>query len=257
MIYNSGLDRVETNFMINNRKTVFVSDLHLEESRPDIAQQFLMLLNNCDSSVDGLYILGDLFETWIGDDDDTLFYRKIMHALKIATQKGLRIYFSHGNRDFLIGKRFLHETGCSLLSTEEKISIYGTPVLLMHGDTLCTRDIAYLKARKLGHNKIIQFFFLLMPLSSRRKFADKMRMKSKRHTQSTAKEIMDVTQEEVERIMQKHDVKYLIHGHTHRPNTHHFSINNLPVERIVLGAWHHRGSALIWHQTGKIEAIEL
>lgn len=239
--------------MINNKKTLFISDLHLNENNPGITQQFLQLLKSCDASVDALYILGDLFEAWIGDDDDTPFHYKIINALKEATQKGLLIYFMYGNRDFLIGKKFLRETGCKLLSDEEKISLYGTPVLLMHGDTLCTRDIAYLKARKIGRNRFFQFLFLLMPLKFRRNFANKMRLKSTLHTQSVAKEIMDVIQEEVERVMQKHNVRYLIHGHTHRPAFLEFSINGLQATRIILSAWHdHDSSALVWEENLRI-----
>lgn len=241
--------------MANTRKTLFISDLHLEEIRPEITHQFLTLLNQCDDKVDALYILGDLFEVWIGDDDETLFHKKIMQALKEATNKGLRIYFQHGNRDFIIGKKFLRNTGCQLLPDEKKIILYGTPVLLMHGDTLCTQDHAYLKARKLGHNRLLQFLFLLLPLSTRKKFADKMRAKSARHTQSVPKEIMDVTQSEVERVMQKHNVTHLIHGHTHRPQTHHFTLNNQPATRFVLGAWHECGNAIIWNDAGKSEWI--
>ena len=241
--------------MADPRKTLFISDLHLEENRPDITAQFSQLLRNCDSSVDALYILGDLFEAWIGDDEDTPFHREIIHALKSATQKGLPIYFMYGNRDFLIGKKFLHATGCKLLADEEKISLYGTPVLLMHGDTLCTQDKAYLKARKKGRNRLLQFLFLLLPLNWRRNFADKMRAKSAQHTQSASHEMMDVTQREVERVMQKHAVRTLIHGHTHRPAFHSFSMNNSTATRIVLAAWHDRGSMLVWDQTGKKESL--
>lgn len=242
--------------MKNNRKTLFISDLHLDESYPAITQQFKALLHECGSSVDALYILGDLFEVWIGDDDDTVFHRDITQALKEATQKGLRIYFMFGNRDFLIGKNFLRNTGCTLLSDEEKISSYGTPILLMHGDTLCTRDYAYLKARKLGRNRLLQFLFLLMPLSYRKKFADKMRAKSTHHTQRVTKEIMDVTQEEVERVMLKHNVKYLIHGHTHRPMTHYFAMDHGTATRIVLSAWHDGGSAIVCDDMGNIETLD-
>lgn len=237
---------------MNLRKTLFISDLHIEESRPDIAEQFLKLLHHSDTSIDALYILGDLFEVWIGDDDDTPLHREIIRALKSATQNGLNIYFMYGNRDFMIGKRFLRETGCQLLSDEEKISLYGTPVLLMHGDTLCTRDIAYIKARKLGRNRLLQFIYSRLPLSTRRHIANKMRAKSMRHTQSVATDIMDVTPEEVERIMHHHAVSHLIHGHTHKPAFHTLTVANIPATRIVLPAWHDRGSVLIWDETGQI-----
>jgi UDP-2,3-diacylglucosamine hydrolase len=242
--------------MKDNSKTYFISDLHLEESRPNITQKFLSFLNQCDASVDALYILGDLFEVWIGDDEDSLFHREIKQALKIASNKGLPIYFMYGNRDFLIGKKFLRETGCTLLADEEKISLYGTSVLLMHGDTLCTRDEVYMKARKLGRNRLLQFLFLLTPLTLRKKYANKMRAKSKNHTQTISKEIMDVTQVEVKNVMRKHKVNLLIHGHTHLPNTHYFLIDGAHSERIVLSAWHEGGHAVAWKESGEKEILQ-
>lgn len=238
------------------RKTLFISDLHLQENQPKITRLFLKLLADCDTSVDAIYILGDLFEAWIGDDDDSLFHRQIIAEIRAVTQKGIPIYFLHGNRDFLIGKRFLQDTGCKLLGEEEKISLYDTTVLLMHGDTLCTRDTAYLKWRKTSHHPILnKIFFLFWPLTLRRKFANKMREKSAQYTQFIAKEIMDVTQEAVEHVMEKHAVPVLIHGHTHRPGFHYFLFNQSSKTRIVLGAWHHEGSALVWDESGKKELI--
>ena len=234
------------------QKTLFISDVHLEQSRPDIIQQFVQLLKSCDASIDALYILGDLFEAWIGDDDRSSFHDTIIATLQSVTQKGIPVYFMPGNRDFLIGKKFLHATGCHLLPDEKKIMLYGRPVLLMHGDTLCTQDIAYLKWRKKARHPVLHtLLFLILPLNIRRRFAHSMRMKSAQHTQSTTKEIMDVTQEEVVRIMQKHRVHILIHGHTHRPNVHHFLIDHTPSTRIVLAAWHDHGSVLIWDESGK------
>jgi UDP-2,3-diacylglucosamine hydrolase len=239
-------------------KTFFISDLHLEENRPDSTQQFLQLLKNCHASVDALYILGDLFEAWIGDDDDTPFHRSIIEALHSATQKGLAIYFLHGNRDFLIGKKFLKDTGCKLLAEEEKIILYNTPVLLMHGDTLCTRDVAYLKWRKKSRNPILHtLLFSIWPLALRKRFAQKMREKSAQHTQHAALEIMDVTQEEVERVMQKHQVHFLIHGHTHQPGMHSFTRANATATRIVLGAWHDRANMLVWDASGVKQLVEV
>lgn len=239
------------------RKTLFISDLHLDESRPDISVQFLNLLANRDPAIDALYILGDLFEVWIGDDEGLRVNHSVIQALKKATSAGLPIYIMHGNRDFLIGKRFLRETGCQLLPDEAKLLLYNTPVLLMHGDTLCTRDIAYFKARKKARNRFLQQLFLWLPLRTRKKFAAKMRSASMQHVQATAAEIMDVTPEEVERIMQKHAVNHLIHGHTHRLGIHQFAINDAPAMRIVLGAWHHRGSVLMWNEAGSKELVEL
>lgn len=241
--------------MNKTRKTLFISDLHLDESHPKITEHFLQLLQTCDESIDAIYILGDLFEGWIGDDENTPLQQQITAALKAVTDKHIPIYFMYGNRDFLIGKKFLRASGCKLLSDEEVITLYGTPILLMHGDTLCTRDTAYMKARKTARNRFLQFLFLLAPLSYRKKFREKMRMKSAAYKQSASLDIMDVTQTEVVRVMQKHNVQHLIHGHTHRPAFHDFKINDLNVQRIVLPAWHEQGWVLIWDATGRKELV--
>lgn len=241
-------------------KTLFISDVHLEEKRPDIAQQFIKLIENSDRRfIDAIYILGDLFEAWIGDDDVTSFHEEIIQTLYRATESGLPIYFCHGNRDFLIGKTFLKKTGCILLAEEEKIMLYGTPVLLMHGDTLCTLDIPYQRWRKITHqSKLVKTFFLCLPLKLRKLIANKLRNKSSAYTQSTPMNLMDVTPSTVDYVMQHHQVQHLIHGHTHRPAIHQFiTKNNVPMKRIVLGAWHSRGNMLVWYQSGITELIEL
>lgn len=244
--------------MNTTKKTLFISDLHLEESRPAITSLFLDFLKQCDGSVDALYILGDLFEAWIGDDDDSPFHRHIITALHTASQKGLRLYFLYGNRDFLIGKKFLQETGCQLLADEEKISLYGTSVLVMHGDTLCTGDVHYLKWRKISRSRLFKTILLtFFSLRSRKKIAEKIRATSQQHTSKTKKEIMDVTQTEVERVMQQHQVQFLIHGHTHRPGTHTFPLNQQISTRIVLDAWHNHGSVLVWNSNGEKELLTL
>lgn len=244
--------------MSNPRKTLFISDLHLEESRPDIIRQFSQLLESCDQSVDALYILGDLFEAWIGDDDDSSFHTDIIQALKSVTSQGISIYFMRGNRDFLIGRKFMQATGCKLLPDEKKIMLYNTPVLLIHGDTLCTRDISYLKWRKFARNPILHtLFFLILPLTLRRKFAQKMRDKSAKHTRTVTEEIMDVTPDAVVNVMQKHNVQTLIHGHTHKPFIHHLTVNNSPATRIVLAAWHQQGSVLVWQENGEKHLVAL
>jgi len=242
--------------MATNRKTIFISDLHLDANNSVITRIFLQFLSNVDSTIDAIYILGDLFETWIGDDDNTEFHMKIKCALKSLINKGVPIYLLHGNRDFLIGKKFIDETGCIYLPDETKLQIYQMPILVMHGDTLCTHDHSYIKARKKMRSKFLQKLFLLLPLNFRRKIADKIRTASKQHTASKSQEIMDVTQGEVERVMPKYGVYHLIHGHTHRPNIHRFNLNQSQATRIVLGAWHEKGNMLIWNQTGKMEYIE-
>lgn len=234
------------------KKTLFISDLHLSEQHPEMTAAFLSLLAQNDPNREALYILGDLFDAWIGDDDLSPYHLKIMQALKQAVDNGLPIYFLCGNRDFLIGKKFLQATGCIELPEEKLISLYGQPTLLMHGDTLCTRDIQYLRARKILRNKFLQtLLFLWLPLSVRRKMAEKMRNKSQQHTKYASMEQMDVTQDEVERLMRKYQVSKLIHGHTHKPCLHQFELDGKPVTRLVLGAWHDKTSVLVCDDEGK------
>jgi UDP-2,3-diacylglucosamine hydrolase len=254
--------KMQVDMLMNNSdntrmtKTLFISDLHLQQKEPAITKAFLALLAN-HAGVDALYILGDLFEAWIGDDDDSPFHFEIMAAMSAATSRGLKIYFIHGNRDFLLGKRFFQQTGCELLADETVINLYGTNVLMMHGDTLCTRDEAYLQSRKYMRHPIIQSIFLWLRLSLRRKIAEKMRAKSSMHMQSLSAEMMDVTQEEVENRMSQHRVQYLIHGHTHKPDMHIFNLNGLEATRIVLAAWHHHGSAFVWDDQGNKNLINI
>jgi UDP-2,3-diacylglucosamine hydrolase len=235
----------------------FISDLHLEESRPDISDIFLRFLKNQAMQANALYILGDFFEFWIGDDDPSLFAHAVQQALYEATQTGLPIYFLHGNRDFLVKKKFFHRTGCLLIPEETLIDLYGIPTLLMHGDTLCIEDIAYMKARKYVRNPLVQMIFLLKSLKKRQTIVAGYREASKKHTKMSPDAIMDVTQSEVERLMHKHHVQHLIHGHTHRQAQHTFTLNHSPATRTVLGAWHDKGNALLCHDDGRQEFIDL
>ena len=237
-------------------KTFFISDLHLSENHPEIADIFLKFLQDTIGVARELYILGDFFEAWIGDDDASEFNLKIIKALKAATELGLPIYFMHGNRDFLLGKKFFKATGCQLLAADENvIDLYGVPTLLLHGDTLCTLDLDYLKFRKRTRKWWVQKLFLLRPLKSRQAIAENMRKASLEYVSTTAEHIMDVTQSEVEKVMQKNNVAYLIHGHTHREAVHRFTLNGKDMTRIVLGAWHERGSVLICDDSGKRELV--
>ncbi|HSW69746.1 MAG TPA: UDP-2,3-diacylglucosamine diphosphatase [Gammaproteobacteria bacterium] len=230
---------------------VLISDLHLEEKNPYLADIFKNFLKDCTSSASNLYILGDFFEKWIGDDDLTSFNCMIIDSLRQATKKGLPIYFTHGNRDFLIGKKFLRMTGCQLLPDEFVANIFGTPTLLMHGDTLCTEDIKYLRFRKKSRSWLFKTIVQLYSLKKRRAIAERYREASKKHVSSTPEYIMDVTQSEVERVMKKHHVLRMVHGHTHRPAVHHFQLDGQEAARTVLGAWHEQGNALICYPDGR------
>jgi len=237
--------------------TLFIADLHLQENRPDIAELFFRFLREHAAEAKALYILGDLFEAWIGDDDDSDFNRSVIQALRRTHDKGVVLHFMPGNRDFLISKKFCKETGCHLLPDEHLIQIGDQRMLLMHGDTLCTRDLKYLKFRKRSRGFLMQTLFLLRSLEKRRAMVQKGRERSREHTATTAMEIMDVTQEEVERVMRKHQVSELIHGHTHRPAEHHFLLDNRKVRRTVLAPWHERGFALVCRENGERESIEI
>lgn len=235
----------------------FISDLHLEEKRPDIADLFKQFLSTLPKIAESLYILGDFFEKWIGDDDLTPFNIKIIDTLKKTTESGLPIFFMHGNRDFLIGKKFLKMTGCTLLPDEYVINIFGTPTLLMHGDSLCTQDIKYQKFRKKSRSWLFKKWVSMYSLEKRRAIAERYREASKAHTSTTAEYLMDVTDSEVVSVMQKHQVQHLIHGHTHRPFVHQFELNGTTATRTVLGPWHEHGSALICSVDGKREMINI
>ena len=224
-------------------QTLFVSDLHLDNKRPHIIAAFCRFLDEC-SSADALYILGDLFEYWIGDDDPAIGLESAIDAIRKLSDSGVPVYFIHGNRDFLIGKRFAKQTQCEILKEETVIDLYGTPTLIMHGDTLCTDDIAYQKYRAKARNPFIQKTLLMLSIKRRLKIAEGLRNKSKSATQEKSEDIMDVNQHTVEQVMQKHNVKHLIHGHTHRPAEHEFNLNGENHQRIVLGDWYDQGSVL-------------
>lgn len=237
--------------------TLFISDLHLEKDHPETAQAFLHFLATEALKADALYILGDFFEVWIGDDDEDEFHTTIANALKQFTESGIPIYFMHGNRDFLIGKKFANRTGIKILPDPTVINLYGTRVLLMHGDSLCTLDKKHQRFRQLTHMFLIQKIFLILPLCIRKKIAQFFRRKSRSHLHHLPRYIMDVTPEAVIKVMQQHDSRILIHGHTHQPNIHHFNIDSQPVQRIVLSAWDDKASALVFHARSTISVYHV
>lgn len=222
--------------------TLFIADLHLQTEEPAITAGFLRFLHGEARQADALYILGDLFEAWIGDDDPNPLHREMAVAIKSLVDSGVPCFFIHGNRDFLIGKRFARESGMQLLPEEQVLTLYGRRVLIMHGDTLCTDDPGYLAFRAKVHTPWIQKLFLALPLFIRRRIAQKMRSDSKAANSSKSMEIMDVNSQAVVAVMEKHQVQWLIHGHTHRPDIHTLSANGGQAHRVVLGAWHNHGS---------------
>jgi len=224
---------------------LLISDLHLQEERPDISRAFLDLLATRARDANALYILGDFFEAWIGDDGMTPFQASICQALRTLSDSGTQVFLMHGNRDFLIGKVFCKAAGCTLLRDPSVVDMGGEPVLLMHGDSLCTRDEAYMKLRRYLRNPLSLWILRHLPLSTRHKLARKLRSESKSQTRMKANDIIDVTPTEVPRIMRQHGVRTLIHGHTHRPAIHKLTLDDGSAgRRIVLGDWDRQGWAL-------------
>ncbi|MBB3046439.1 UDP-2,3-diacylglucosamine hydrolase [Litorivivens lipolytica] len=217
--------------------TLFISDLHLDEKRPDIYRAFLHFLENTAKDAEALYVLGDLFEAWVGDDDDANLARESIAAFRRLADSGTALYFLHGNRDFLLGEQFATETGGTLLDDPSKIDLYGTPTLLMHGDSLCTADTEYQSLRVQLRSAEWQQQLLSQPLAARRQLAEQLRMASSEATSNKAEDIMDVTPEEVVKALKEHGCTRLIHGHTHRPARHALTVQRQPAERIVLGDW--------------------
>lgn len=235
------------------KNTLFISDLHLDRSRPAITQLFLAFLNREAAQADALYILGDLFEAWIGDDNKTEFNEMIFDAIKKISQAGTPIYIMPGNRDFLIGKNFIQQTGCHYLTDPSVINLYGNRVLLMHGDLLCTDDKDYLRFRKIVQNPVIKNLFLCLPLIWRKNIALKLRSRSQMQGATKSSNVMDATNEGVKNIIDKYDVLFLIHGHTHRPSIHYFNHAEKTIRQIVLSDWDKRGNALSIQANGKMK----
>jgi len=223
-------------------ETLFVSDLHLDESRPAVTQQFLSFLDRQASHANALYILGDLFEVWLGDDEPSPLSRQVMAGLRQLTEAGIPAYFIHGNRDFLVGDEFARQSGCRLLPEVCVIDLYGTATLIMHGDTLCTDDVRYQAFRQQVRSTSWQREFLSLPRAKRERMAQQMREENIQEKLQKLDEIMDVNQDAVEATMRNYGVTRLIHGHTHRPAIHDFTLNETPMQRLVLGAWGARGS---------------
>jgi UDP-2,3-diacylglucosamine hydrolase len=225
--------------------TVFISDLHLDTDRPAMVDAFEHLLARLPGRCTSLFILGDLFEAWVGDDDDSELATRVSVAFAELTRAGVRCLFQHGNRDFLLGERFAARAGLELLPESVVLKIAGTPTLLMHGDTLCTEDHAYLAFRRQTRDAAWQRAFLAQPLSERREFARTARAESARHTRTAAPLLMDVTPSAVSHSLRSASVRRLIHGHTHRPAIHTFELNGEAAERIVLGDWYATQSLLV------------
>jgi len=224
--------------------TLFISDLHLDDSRPAITRLFVEFLHAEVVAAEALYILGDLFEAWIGDDAADALATEVAGALADLHARGVPCHFMHGNRDFLIGDAWARQARLTLLPDPSVVPVAGENVLLMHGDTLCTDDVAYQAFRAESHAPAWQRGFLARPLAERRAFAAQARAESMRHTRSVDETITDVNDAAVRTAMREHGVRTLIHGHTHRPAVHEFTLDGAAARRIVLGDWYAQGSVL-------------
>ena len=224
--------------------TLFISDLHLSDERPEITILFLEFMRHEAAKAQALYILGDLFEVWLGDDAILPAYQPVVAGISTLTNSGVPVYAMHGNRDFLIGEGFAQQCGCRLLPDPTVIDLDGSRTLLMHGDTLCTDDVEYQRFRSQIRNPDTQRQFLSLAIKERIAVAKHYRDQSREHNRLKSEEIMDVNQTTVLETMRQHGVHRLIHGHTHRPAKHNFTLDGCAAQRIVLGDWYEQASIL-------------
>ena len=220
--------------------TYFISDLHLAPDYRALKEALFSFIDSKED-MDSLYILGDFFDAWIGDDEDHPFYIDIIARLKALSDGGLKLFFMHGNRDFLVGEHFCTSSGSTLLKDPTVVDLYGKNVLLMHGDSLCTTDQEYMAFRAQVRNPQWQAQVLSLPLDQRRAMAAQLRSQSKSMNSNKAEDIMDVNQADVEAVLREHGPRTLIHGHTHRPACHDLDVDDRQCERIVLGDWGNTG----------------
>ncbi len=233
-----------------------VSDLHLDPARPEIAAQFRAFLAGEARGARALYVLGDLFELWIGDDDPDPDKRAVVADLRAIADAGVALYFLHGNRDFLLGRRFCEETGGTLLTDPTVVELHGRRALVTHGDALCTDDGPYQRLRALVRDPRWQAQFLALSVGQRQALAREARAGSQAHTQSQPTMLMDVNAEAVAAVFRSAGVDTLIHGHTHRPGVHTLTVDGRSCTRIVTGDWYTQGSCLRWDAAGlTLEAL--
>jgi UDP-2,3-diacylglucosamine hydrolase len=225
-------------------RTLFASDLHLDSGAPWAIDAFLAFLDGPARETDALYLLGDLFEAWVGDDDDDAANARACEGLARLTAAGTAVFAIHGNRDFLLGEGFERRTGVKLLPDPVSLDLHGVPTLLSHGDVFCTDDLPYQELRSIVRRRPWQRRFLSLPLAARRELANAARVGSKEHTERQVPMLMDVNPAAVTRAMEVTGTRRLIHGHTHRPAIHRFEVNGVPAERVVLAPWYEAASCV-------------
>jgi len=235
---------------------LFISDLHLEAERPEIGEQFQSFLEGEATRAEALYILGDLFEYWVGDDDPNPHYAVMKRAIRQLVDRGVPVWFMHGNRDFMIGEQFAEETGVTILDDPEPIELHGRKVLLSHGDALCTDDKHYQQMRLMTRNPEWQAMMRAKPLEERIAIAETARQQSQEYNAALDDDIMDVNQDAVVGTFRERGVDILLHGHTHRPAVHEVDLEDRTGKRIVLGDWYEQGSVVRWDENGpRLEAM--
>jgi UDP-2,3-diacylglucosamine hydrolase len=231
-------------------RTYFVADLHLTDERPVATGRFFRFLQEDVAGADALYILGDLFEAWIGDDHDEQVAHETARTLKLLADAGTPVYFMHGNRDFMLAQRYAALAGMTLLDDPVRINLYGVPTLLMHGDTLCTDDTAYQAFRRRARHPLTLSMLRRLPYALRRRLARQARAGSESAKAAKPSEIMDVNADEVVRVLREHRVGRLIHGHTHRPAQHLHAVDGHDCERWVLPDWYARWGYVVCDAAG-------
>lgn len=230
--------------------TLFISDLHIDASRPPIVRQFLSFLEVQAAHAEALYILGDLFESWVGDDDPDSAQAAAIAGIRTLTSNGVPCFVMHGNRDFLLSARFCRDSGAELLPDPVMVTLYGERILVMHGDALCTDDLAYQRLRATVRDPDWQRRFLGLSVKARRALAGAARVGSQAHTAAMEYAITDVNAESVAKVLRSSGTATLLHGHTHRPAIHAIEVDGRPCTRIVLGDWYEQASLLRWDQHG-------
>jgi UDP-2,3-diacylglucosamine hydrolase len=229
---------------------LFVSDLHLDADSPAAVEAFLGLLAGAARDAEALYVLGDLFESWIGDDDPDPVRTRVCDAMLALAAHGVPLFAMHGNRDFLLGPGFEARSGCRLLPDPVVTTLGGARVLLSHGDLLCTGDHAYQELRSTVRGTAFRRRVGALSLAQRELLAAAARAGSRAHTSTVRAEIMDVDAGAVAALARATGVDVIVHGHTHRPGVHELEVDGRRVRRVVLDAWYERGSALRWDEAG-------
>lgn len=236
--------------------TLFISDLHLESGDPESARLFYEFLHKEAGRADALYILGDFFEYWIGDDDPSSFNQSVKEALRQFAQSA-SVYIMTGNRDFLLGRRFIVSAGCIPLADPSSVTVYNKPVVLAHGDKLCTDDKLHQWFRWITNINWVQKLFCWLPLKWRRYIANKLRRVSKRHHGKLAEDSLDASDHAVRDLLDKYNSHLLIHGHTHMPDVHYHELDGISGKRLVMGAWHDKADIVRLYADGESELVPL